>query len=40
VRGIYNGTYTNWNQVGGSDQEIVVVGRDSASDPWSTFLEA
>lgn len=31
VKGIYNGTYTNWNQVGGSDGEIVVIGRDSAS---------
>lgn len=31
IRGIYNGTYTNWNDVGGSDKEIVVINRDSAS---------
>ncbi|MGD2246889.1 MAG: phosphate ABC transporter substrate-binding protein [Candidatus Methanofastidiosia archaeon] len=31
IKGIYNGTYTNWSQVGGDDAEIVVVGRDSAS---------
>jgi phosphate transport system substrate-binding protein len=28
---IYKGEVSNWNEVGGSDQEIVVVGRDSAS---------
>ena len=39
VRGIYNGTYTNWNQVGGSDQQIVVVGRDSASGTREFFAE-
>jgi phosphate transport system substrate-binding protein len=31
IKGIYNGTYTNWSQVGGKDMEIVVIGRDSAS---------
>ena len=31
IRGIYNGTYTNWKEVGGPDEEIVVVNRDSAS---------
>lgn len=31
IKGIYNGTYTNWSDVGGEDAEIVVVGRDSAS---------
>jgi phosphate transport system substrate-binding protein len=31
VKGIYNGTYTNWSEFGGEDMEIVVVGRDSAS---------
>ncbi len=39
VRGIYNGTYTNWNQVGGPDQPIVVVGRDSASGTREFFSE-
>jgi len=31
IRGIYNGTYTNWREVGGPDKEIVVINRDSAS---------
>ncbi len=39
VRGIYNGTYTNWNQVGGSNRQIVVVGRDSASGTREFFSE-
>ncbi len=39
IRGIYNGTITNWNQVGGSDQQIVVVGRDSASGTREYFSE-
>lgn len=37
--GIYNGTYTNWNQVGGSEAQIVVVGRDSASGTREFFSE-
>ncbi|WP_214041334.1 phosphate ABC transporter substrate-binding protein [Methanoculleus sp.] len=40
ARGIYNGTYTNWNEVGGSDEQIVVVGRDSASGTREFFSEA
>ena len=40
VRGIYNGSYTNWNQVGGANQPIVVVGRDSASGTREYFAEA
>jgi len=40
VRGIYNGTYTNWNQVGGQNQAIVVVGRDSASGTREYFSES
>ncbi|MDD4138424.1 MAG: phosphate ABC transporter substrate-binding protein [Methanoregula sp.] len=39
VRGIYNGTYTNWDQVGGPGQPIVVVGRDSASGTREFFSE-
>lgn len=39
VRGIYNGTYTNWKQLGGSDIAIVIVGRDSASGTRSYFQE-
>jgi phosphate transport system substrate-binding protein len=40
IRGIYNGTYTNWNQVGGSNQVIVAVGRDSASGTRVYFAES
>jgi phosphate transport system substrate-binding protein len=40
IRGIYNGTYTNWNQVGGVNQPVVVVGRDSASGTREYFAEA
>jgi len=39
VRGIYNGTYRNWNDLGGPDQEIVVTGRDSASGTREFFHE-
>ncbi|MCK9298359.1 phosphate ABC transporter substrate-binding protein [Methanoculleus sp. YWC-01] len=39
VRGIYNGTYTAWDQVGGPDQPIVVIGRDSASGTREFFSE-
>jgi phosphate transport system substrate-binding protein len=31
VKGIYNGTYTNWKQLGGSDKAIVLIGRESSS---------
>ncbi|MDV2482659.1 phosphate ABC transporter substrate-binding protein [Methanoculleus sp. Wushi-C6] len=40
IRGIYNGTYTDWNQVGGASGQIVVVGRDSASGTREYFHEA
>ncbi|WP_292364210.1 MULTISPECIES: phosphate ABC transporter substrate-binding protein [unclassified Methanoculleus] len=39
VRGIYNGTYTTWDQVGGPEEQIVVVGRDSASGTREFFSE-
>jgi len=39
VKGIYNGTYTNWLELGGNDLEIVVVGRDSASGTREFFWE-
>ncbi|KQC03204.1 MAG: phosphate-binding protein [Methanoculleus sp. SDB] len=39
VRRIYTGEITNWNEVGGSDAEIVVVGRDSASGTRGSFEE-
>ncbi|HDR73304.1 MAG TPA: phosphate ABC transporter substrate-binding protein [Methanoculleus sp.] len=37
VRLIYTGGITNWNEVGGSDADIVVVGRDSASGTRASF---
>lgn len=39
VKGIYDGTYTNWSDLGGEDMEIVVVGRDSASGTREFFWE-
>lgn len=40
IKGIYNGNYTNWNQVGGPDMIIVVVGRDSASGTREFFTSS
>ncbi|MDH7593639.1 MAG: phosphate ABC transporter substrate-binding protein [Methanomicrobiales archaeon] len=40
VRGIFNGTFTNWKDLGGKDGTIVVVGRDSASGTREYFFEA
>jgi len=37
LKQIYNGNYTNWNQVGGKDQAIVLYGRDSASGTYDYF---
>jgi phosphate transport system substrate-binding protein len=37
--GIYNGTYTNWNQVGGADMNIVAYGRQSTSGTYAFFQE-
>ncbi|MEM4728720.1 MAG: phosphate ABC transporter substrate-binding protein [Thermoplasmata archaeon] len=39
IRGIYNGTIKNWNQVGGADASIVVIGRDAASGTREFFWE-
>lgn len=37
LRKIYNGTITNWNEVGGPNKEIVVVSRDSTSGTFEVF---
>lgn len=37
LKQIDNGNYTNWNQVGGKDQAIVLYGRDSASGTYDYF---
>jgi len=39
LRGIYNGTYTNWNQVGGADEDITLYGRQSTSGTYEYFWE-
>jgi phosphate transport system substrate-binding protein len=36
---IYNGTITNWMEVGGKDMAIVVIGRDSASGSRTFFTD-
>src|SRR5258707_4828059 len=39
VQGIYAGTYTNWNQVGGKSLPIVVVSRPTTSGTRATFAQ-
>ncbi|HTY46290.1 MAG TPA: substrate-binding domain-containing protein [Methanomassiliicoccales archaeon] len=39
LEGIYNGTYTNWNQVGGNNQAITLYGRDGASGTYASFKD-
>ena len=39
IKAIYQGEITNWNEVGGPDQTIVVIGRDSASGTREFFSE-
>jgi phosphate transport system substrate-binding protein len=40
IKGIYNGTYTNWNQLGGANLAIVMFGRDSTSGTREFFWES
>lgn len=39
LKGIYDGTITNWKQVGGEDMNIVVVSRDSSSGTYEYWNE-
>lgn len=39
LTGIYNGTITNWKDVGGAEQPIVVIGREAGSGTRSAFEE-
>ena len=39
IRDIYTGKVTNWKEVGGSDQTIVVISRDTNSGTFETFKE-
>jgi len=36
---IYTGVYTNWNQLGGGDHEIVILSRESSSGTYVFFQE-
>jgi phosphate transport system substrate-binding protein len=40
LRGIYNGSISNWKEVGGEDRPIVVISRDSSSGTYEYFKEA
>jgi phosphate transport system substrate-binding protein len=37
VRGIYNGSISNWKEVGGEDKKIIVIARDSTSGTYADF---
>ena len=39
LKGIFDGTITNWSQVGGDDMNIVVVSRDSSSGTYEYWNE-
>ncbi len=39
LRGIYDGTIKNWNEVGGDDMGIVVIGREAGSGTRAAFEE-
>ena len=39
LRAIYTGQLTNWKEVGGADQRIVVISRDTNSGTYETFRE-
>lgn len=39
LKGIFNGSISNWKQVGGPDQAIIAVGRDSSSGTYGFFQD-
>jgi len=40
LRGVYNGSISNWKEVGGEDKQIAVISRDSSSGTYEYFKEA
>ena len=39
LKQIYNGNYSNWNQLGGQDKTITLYGRDAASGTGDYFIQ-
>jgi len=39
LKGIYDGSITNWKQIGGGDQNIVVISRDTSSGTYESWNE-
>ena len=39
IKAIYQGEITNWNEIGGADAEIILIGRDSSSGTREFFTE-
>lgn len=39
LRGIFNGSITNWKQVGGADRPVIAIGRDSTSGTYGFFQD-
>ena len=39
LKGIYGGTITNWKQLGGKDEQIVVISRDTSSGTYEIWHE-
>lgn len=39
IKGIFEGTITNWNEVGGADEDIIIVTREDGSGTRSAFEE-
>ncbi len=37
LKGIYKGTITNWKELGGADQKIVVISRDTSSGTYEVW---
>ncbi len=39
LKGMYNGSITNWKQVGGPDKAVVVISRDTSSGTYEVWSE-